>query len=108
MLAPGLERLKASDPEHHVYDHVPVEVGFVAVTIIALKMVYGLDGEDRLVNTWQEDKVIDGSYASRVHSDPGDPGLSLPAIDEYLEYVSGLSEKDITERNTMFSSESQM
>ncbi|PBK72694.1 hypothetical protein ARMSODRAFT_953094 [Armillaria solidipes] len=89
-LAPGLERLKANDPEHHVYDHVPVEVGFVAVTIIALKMVYGLDGEDR------------------VHSDPGDPGLSLPAIDEYLEYVGRLSEKDIKERNTMFSSESQM
>ncbi|KAK0230899.1 hypothetical protein IW262DRAFT_442222 [Armillaria fumosa] len=90
MLAPSLERFKANDPEHHVYDHVPVEVGFVAVTIVVLKMVYGLDGEDR------------------VHSDPGDPGLSLPAIDEYLEYVGRLSEKDIKERNTMFSSESQM
>ncbi|KAK0206431.1 hypothetical protein DFS33DRAFT_1381535 [Desarmillaria ectypa] len=89
-LAPGLERLKESDPEHHAYDHVPVEVGFVAVTIIALKMVYGLDGEHR------------------VHSNPGDPASSLPAIDEYLEYMGRLSEEDIKERNTMFSSESQM
>lgn len=90
MLAPSLERFKANDPEHHVYDHVPVEVGFVAVTIVVLKMVYGLDGEDK------------------VHADPGDPGLNLPAIDEYLEYVGRLSEKDIKERDTMFSSESQM
>ncbi|KAG7449110.1 uncharacterized protein BT62DRAFT_888159 [Guyanagaster necrorhizus] len=89
-LAPGLERLKENDPEHRMYDHVPVEVGFVAVTIIALKMVYGLDG------------------VQRVRPEPGDPGLSLPAIDEYLEYVGRLSEEDIKEQSTMFSSESQM
>lgn len=46
-LAPALERAKGSDPEHKMYDHVPAELGFVAGTILILKMVYGLDGVER-------------------------------------------------------------
>jgi RNA polymerase I-specific transcription initiation factor RRN7 len=48
-LAPRLQRIKAQDPESHKYDNVAPELAFVATGIIALKMVYGLDGEPRLV-----------------------------------------------------------
>ncbi|KAF5344129.1 hypothetical protein D9758_008864 [Tetrapyrgos nigripes] len=46
-LVPGLRRFKQKDPEYHKYDNAPVEIGFLAVTIIVLKLVYGLDDKTR-------------------------------------------------------------
>ena len=50
-LAPKLKRIKQIDPEHHKYDNAPVEVSLVAVVIVVLKMVYGLDGKKRYAKT---------------------------------------------------------
>lgn len=46
-LAPGLQKRKGYDPERHMYDNVPPEVGLVSAAIVVLKMVYGLDGRGR-------------------------------------------------------------
>lgn len=46
-LAPGLTRVKSSDPESHKFDNAPPEVALAAVVIIVMKMVYGLDGQPR-------------------------------------------------------------
>lgn len=43
-LAPALRRIKSSDPDYHKYDNAPAEVSLVATIIVALKLVYGLDG----------------------------------------------------------------
>jgi hypothetical protein len=49
-LAPGLERAKKRDPGWHKSDNAPPEVTMVAVVVIVLKMVYGLDGRRRSVS----------------------------------------------------------
>jgi RNA polymerase I-specific transcription initiation factor RRN7 len=46
-LAPKLAKLKAQDPESHVYDNAPPEVSLMCAVVIVLKMVYGLDGQAR-------------------------------------------------------------
>ncbi|KAF9268060.1 hypothetical protein L218DRAFT_1053429 [Marasmius fiardii PR-910] len=73
-LAPGLTKIKTQDPESHKFDDVPVEVSFVAATIVVLKMIYGLDGNPRLPQ------------------DPNDPACILPKIEEYLETVERLND----------------
>ncbi|KAF8897618.1 hypothetical protein BD779DRAFT_1491821 [Infundibulicybe gibba] len=64
-LAPGLKKMKPYDPEGHRYDNVAPEVGFIAVAVIVLQMVYGLDG--RL----------------RYPSDVNDPACALAREDDY-------------------------
>jgi RNA polymerase I-specific transcription initiation factor RRN7 len=46
-LGPELERRKMGDARRHLYDKAPPEVGLVGCVMIVLKMVYGLDGEER-------------------------------------------------------------
>lgn len=46
-LAPGLEKRSGSDPNRHQEDNAPAEVGLLAAMMIVLKMVYGLDGNER-------------------------------------------------------------
>jgi RNA polymerase I-specific transcription initiation factor RRN7 len=49
-LAPRLEKQRPSDPPTHVLDEAPPELAFVSAAIVALKLVYGLDGEARSVS----------------------------------------------------------
>ncbi|KAG7096862.1 hypothetical protein E1B28_004270 [Marasmius oreades] len=78
-LVPGLMKAKTRDPESHKFDDVPVEVSFVAATIVVLKLVYGLDGNPRSPR------------------DPDDPACILPKVEEYLEAVKKLNEDDLQE-----------
>jgi len=48
-LAPRLAQSKNQDGDSHKYDDVPPELALVAVVVIVLKMVYGLDGRPRCV-----------------------------------------------------------
>ncbi|KAK1236484.1 hypothetical protein PQX77_000261 [Marasmius sp. AFHP31] len=73
-LVPELKRVKTSDPESHKFDDVPVELSFVAATIVVLKLVYGLDG------------------SHRSPQDLNDPACVLPAPGEFLEMVKKLEE----------------
>ncbi|KAL0070682.1 hypothetical protein AAF712_001903 [Marasmius tenuissimus] len=73
-LVPELKRVKTSDPESHKFDDVPVELSFVAATIVVLKLVYGLDG------------------SHRSPQDHNDPACVLPAPGEFLELVKKLDE----------------
>ena len=46
-LAPALVRVKARDPFSHKYDSAIPEVALIAVVIIIMKLVYGMDGKLR-------------------------------------------------------------
>jgi RNA polymerase I-specific transcription initiation factor RRN7 len=46
-LAPSLEQRKKGDPQSHKHDNVPPEAVLTAAAILVLKMVYGLDGDNR-------------------------------------------------------------
>lgn len=46
-LAPSLSKKRRNDPDRHQSDSVPAEVGLLAAVMIALKMMYGLDGNER-------------------------------------------------------------
>lgn len=46
-LSPSLRRAKMRDPEHHKYDNAPPEVSLIAVVLVVLKLVYGLDDKRR-------------------------------------------------------------
>lgn len=46
-LAPGLSKRRRGDPDRHQSDSAPAEVGLLAAVMIVLKMVYGLDGNER-------------------------------------------------------------
>ncbi|KAF9055428.1 hypothetical protein BDZ89DRAFT_975877 [Hymenopellis radicata] len=89
-LAPSLERTKGSDPDYHTYDHVPAELGFVAGTIVVLKMVYGLDGVER------------------IPADPGDPAVGLPRIDEFLDSVAAMEKHEAKRMEELFRPETQV
>ncbi|KAI0318706.1 hypothetical protein OF83DRAFT_1056361 [Amylostereum chailletii] len=71
-LAPKLSKSKENDPESHKYDNVPPEVALLATCVVVLKLVYGLDGRERLPR------------------DPGDPACALPRKDEYLGLIERL------------------
>ncbi|KAJ7047279.1 hypothetical protein C8F04DRAFT_1058314 [Mycena alexandri] len=75
-LAPPLQRVKQRDPHRHKNDNVAPEVAFVATGIIVLKMVYGLDGKERLP------------------ADEEDPACDMPRIDEYLGLLRRLEDED--------------
>ena len=46
-LAPRLSKRRGGDPDRHQSDNVPAEVGLLATVIIVLKMVYGMDGNEK-------------------------------------------------------------
>ncbi|KAG6911180.1 hypothetical protein DXG01_003047 [Tephrocybe rancida] len=75
-LAPGLEKRRTYDPERHVYDNIAPEVSLMAIGIIVLKLVYGLDGRTRT--------PVDGT----------DVACGLAQADEYLAGLRGLEAKD--------------
>ncbi|KAF7793654.1 hypothetical protein EIP86_004769 [Pleurotus ostreatoroseus] len=75
-LAPKLKRIKQIDPEHHKYDNAPVEVSLVAVVIVVLKMVYGLDGK------------------KRIPRDGDDPACALPSFPEYMAALKAVDEPE--------------
>ncbi len=49
-LATGRTRNKGSDPKFGRSDHRPPELTVVAAVVATLKMIYGLDGTERLVS----------------------------------------------------------
>ncbi|KAJ6539432.1 hypothetical protein B0H19DRAFT_1179057 [Mycena capillaripes] len=89
-LAPRLPRIKPKDSESHKYDNVAPELAFVATGIIVLKVVYGLDGKQRLP------------------ADSEDPACDLPRVDEYLELLRGLDDADMKARASEFDSRMAM
>ncbi|KAG5724960.1 hypothetical protein E4T56_gene12493 [Termitomyces sp. T112] len=75
-LAPALEKRRTYKPERHVYDNVAPEVSLMAVAIIVLKMVYGLDGRPR--------RPRDGS----------DVACGLVRADEFLTGLENLEKEE--------------
>lgn len=57
-------------------ENAPVEVTFVAIIVIVLKMVYGLDGKERTPQT------------------PDDPACSLPRLHDFLANLRSLDNRD--------------
>ncbi|KAH6914843.1 hypothetical protein BKA70DRAFT_1257190 [Coprinopsis sp. MPI-PUGE-AT-0042] len=88
-LAPALLKHKRYDPSGHQYDDTPPEVSLMACCIVAVKMVYGMDGTER------------------VPRDAADPACALPARDEYLRLL-GSMRKEAAKRPDLFSTESSM
>ncbi|KAJ7276485.1 hypothetical protein B0H12DRAFT_1215015 [Mycena haematopus] len=89
-LAPRLKRVKQNDGESHKFDNVAPELGFVVTGLIVLKMVYGLDGKERLP------------------TDSEDPASDLPRIDQYLELLGRLEDADDETRAAEFDSRTAM
>ncbi|KAJ7590937.1 hypothetical protein C8J56DRAFT_1163014 [Mycena floridula] len=75
-LAPGLSKSKKRDPDSHKKDNLPPEIGFMATTVVTLKMVYGLDGRSRLPH------------------DSVDPAIALPKKSEFLKALESLEDQD--------------
>lgn len=46
-LVPKLLQIQKREPKTHKFDNAPVEASLLAVVIVVLKMVYGLDGESK-------------------------------------------------------------
>ncbi|KAF8974480.1 hypothetical protein BDZ97DRAFT_1935346 [Flammula alnicola] len=85
-LAPELARLKAHDPARHQYDNAPPEVALLACVIIVLKMVYGLDGQER------------------APKDADDVACALPRAKEYLREIGKIDKEDLQKKEAKFSS----
>ncbi|KAG6821628.1 hypothetical protein H0H93_000137 [Arthromyces matolae] len=81
-LAPGLEKHKTYDPERHIYDNVAPEVSLMGVAIIVLKMVYGLDGRER------------------IPIDRDDVACAMPRGDEFLAGLKILEKEEEKVWNT--------
>lgn len=82
-LAPELERESESAPHHPKYDSIPPELAFMAVVVMVLKVMYGLDGKPRVAR-------------SRDH-----PQSMFPSTEEYLQLLC----KDDSDQTELFSSE---
>ncbi|KAI0053573.1 hypothetical protein FA95DRAFT_1481367 [Auriscalpium vulgare] len=89
-LAPSLQQTTGQGPESHQEDNVPPEVAFLAMCMVVLKMVYGLDGRNR------------------VPKDPADPALALPRMHEYLTLIKNMREGDASSKANVFSARSNM
>ncbi|TFK75826.1 hypothetical protein BDN72DRAFT_954379 [Pluteus cervinus] len=70
-LSPRLSRKKARDTEGHRDDGMPPELLLLSAVIIAIKLVYGIDGETR--NPRRND----------------DPACALPQIGEFIKMLEG-------------------
>lgn len=91
-LAPSLERDKEYEQERHRYDNIAPEVGFVCVTIVVLKLLYGLDGIARCGKFGLP--KISSLNRRRIPEVESDPASRLPALADYLDIVRSLEERD--------------
>lgn len=89
-LAPGLRKKRKGDPGFHQMDNVPIEVSLMASCIIVLKMVYGLDGVERLPQ------------------DAGDPACAMPRYETFLSLLREMDKEDANETDCVFSSDNPM
>ncbi|EAU84839.1 hypothetical protein CC1G_00358 [Coprinopsis cinerea okayama7 len=89
-LTSGLAKNKAYDPGSHQYDNAPPEVSMMASCVIALKMVYGLDGTERLPR------------------DAADPACALPSRDAFFGLLRNMVEEDAKVLESVFSAESSI
>ncbi|KAK7061801.1 hypothetical protein R3P38DRAFT_2596549 [Favolaschia claudopus] len=89
-LAPRLKQIKQYDVESHQLDNIAPELAFAATGIIVLKIIYGLDGRERLP------------------LDSEDPAGDLPRLDGYLEQVERMNEGDSRRMETVFDSRTPM
>ncbi|KIY74023.1 hypothetical protein CYLTODRAFT_416300 [Cylindrobasidium torrendii FP15055 ss-10] len=89
-LAPKLEKRKGRDPESRAYDHFAPELGFVGTVLVTLKMIYGLDGKERLPSSMDE------------------AAASMPTLDEYLKVVRQMDKDEESSPENLFGTESNM
>ncbi|KAF9008975.1 hypothetical protein BDQ17DRAFT_1406924 [Cyathus striatus] len=89
-LGPAPARIGKLNRGRHKYDSVAPEVGMVAVCIMVLKMVYGLDGKTRLP------RGVD------------DPAWSLPEGGEFLKRMAAIGKEERERAEGVFSSENGM
>lgn len=52
IMAPSLVQREPKDPAGHKADNVPPELALIATVVIALKLIYGLDGRDVCVRSF--------------------------------------------------------
>lgn len=100
--------IKSHDPERHKYDNVPPEVAMMATCIIVLKMVYGFDGKTRHVFFLVVFCSLLLKDRNRLPREAGDPGTSLPRIDEYLKVLKAMNEAEEKTCEASFNSKKAM
>ncbi|EJD53598.1 hypothetical protein AURDEDRAFT_141641 [Auricularia subglabra TFB-10046 SS5] len=87
-ITPQLTQTRRTDPKSHKSDNVAPELALVASAIVALKMVYGLDGLERVPTSTE------------------DPAAALPKIDDYIQAVKAQEESQQKTREQLFSASS--
>jgi RNA polymerase I-specific transcription initiation factor RRN7 len=108
-LAPPLLKHKGYDPSGHQYDNTPPEVSLMACCVVAVKMVYGMDGADRYRFTLMRKRGWTGLVTSmlRVPRDAADPACALPTRDDYLRLLGSMGKED-AKRPDLFNTDSSM
>ncbi|KAI9507923.1 hypothetical protein F5148DRAFT_1304849 [Russula earlei] len=88
-LVPRLAKLKDEDPDSHKFDDIPPELALLVTVIIVLKMVYGFDGQPRVVKN------------------SADPACALPRLEDYLMIFREVKEAHTRCREVLFSASSK-
>jgi RNA polymerase I-specific transcription initiation factor RRN7 len=84
--------MKKSDPRYHKHDSVPPELALIVVTVMVLKMVYGLDGHRRYVLLPHRSLPL--LTISRKPADEDDPACRMPKLAEWLDVLQQLDKAD--------------
>ncbi|KAH8113267.1 hypothetical protein DFH11DRAFT_1601108 [Phellopilus nigrolimitatus] len=83
MAPPALQKFN-KDPASHKSDNVPSEVALTSVIIVALKLIYGLDGK--------EVRPREGS----------DPACTMPTSESYFEHLRVMDTSNLEENRSDF------
>ncbi|KAF9485275.1 hypothetical protein BDN70DRAFT_847983 [Pholiota conissans] len=89
-LSGGRDQAEDTDGTRHQYDDAPPEVALLACIIIVLKLVYGLDGQER------------------VPMDAEDVACGLPECGEYLRELEKRDEEDLQKKEVRFGTRSNL
>lgn len=102
-LAPELVRINKKDPTFHKLDSAIPEVALVAVVIVVIKMVYGLDGKPRYGWLHLSGVLALGPLKltkehilqHRQPRDKCDPACALPLLSELLSAIRNADAFDL-------------
>jgi RNA polymerase I-specific transcription initiation factor RRN7 len=107
-LAPKLKRASKRDPERYRYDNVPPEVAFMAVVIVALKIMHGLDGRARSAETFFRHGSLTKLFFSRQPDRMDDPVHVQPRLDDYLTSLRSLDLEEDKAKANVYSADRPM
>ncbi|KAJ8519394.1 hypothetical protein ONZ45_g3662 [Pleurotus djamor] len=102
-LSPELARLAKSHPQGYKFDNIPPEVAFAALTVMVLKMVYGLDGYSRLVMCVSTSQYKLRAGLNRVPTSGDDPATWMPRLADFINIVKTTNVAEETSPEHLFS-----